>query len=116
MTKHEEKENTNIPEEAPEWISKWASLQMDDFIDINDGEKQIMNLWNQHMLKHNYVADIQMKDACMSFVHSKGCEIISRNLYKNFILHLNCLVDFGILCAVDFYTVVLAVHQTAAKM
>jgi polycomb protein SUZ12 len=116
LTENEEKESANVQETVPEWMHKYVNLQMDDFTDVNDGEKQIMKLWNHHMLEHSYVAEIQMKEACISFVHSKGREIISKNLYRCFILHLNCLFDFDVLCAVDFHTVVLAFHQFAAKM
>lgn len=29
--------------------------QIEDFMDVNEGEKEIMKLWNLHVMKHGYV-------------------------------------------------------------
>jgi polycomb protein SUZ12 len=40
------------------------------------------------------------------FVEEKGFEIIEKNLYKNFVLHLCNLFDFGLLNASAFVEVI----------
>lgn len=72
---------------------------IDDFTDVNEGEKEVMKLWNLHQMKHCFVGDCQMSAACDRFVDEHGIEILQRNLYRNFLLHLNNLFDFGILSA-----------------
>lgn len=29
--------------------------QLDEFTDVNEGEKEVMKLWNLHVMKHGYV-------------------------------------------------------------
>lgn len=29
--------------------------QLDDFTDVNEGEKEVMKLWNLHVMKYGYV-------------------------------------------------------------
>lgn len=36
----------------PEWMRKKTQLMIDDFSDVNEGEKEVMKLWNLHMLKY----------------------------------------------------------------
>ena len=58
-----------------------------------------------------FVGDCQIHLACLMFVEDKGLELIHKNLYKNFILHLNNLYDFGLLNASHFVDVVKKLDQ-----
>ena len=44
-----------------------------------------------------YMADLQIPEACKAFVHDYGAQIVEKNLYRNFLLHLVNLNDFNIL-------------------
>ena len=43
------------------------------------------------------MADLQIPEACKAFVHDYGAQIVEKNLYRNFLLHLVNLNDFNIL-------------------
>ncbi|XP_057370743.1 polycomb protein SUZ12-like [Daphnia carinata] len=84
-------------ETDPEWLRAKTCMMIDEFTDVNEGEKELMKLWNLHVLKHNYVGDCQMGVALQMFLDAHGQELLKRNLYRNFILHLSNLYDFGII-------------------
>jgi hypothetical protein len=44
-----------------------------------------------------YIADLQIPEACKSFVREYGNEIVREKLCRNFLLHLVNLNDFNIL-------------------
>lgn len=46
---------------------------------------------------YSYVGDCQMGLALQMFLDTHGLELLKKNLYRNFILHLNNLYDFGII-------------------
>lgn len=81
-------------------------MMIDDFTDVNEGEKELMKLWNLHVMKHGFVGDCQIPLACTEFVKYRGKEILMRNLYRNFVLHLCSLFDFGLISPVTLYSVV----------
>ena len=44
----------------------------------------------------SFVADCQMALACSLFVAAHGVELLRRNLYRNYVLHLVSLYEFGV--------------------
>lgn len=42
--------------------------QLDEFTDVNEGEKEVMKLWNLHVMKHGYVSKKVMKEQTFWFV------------------------------------------------
>ncbi|XP_028256456.1 polycomb protein suz12-B isoform X2 [Parambassis ranga] len=101
-------------ERDPEWLREKTATQLDEFTDVNEGEKEVMKLWNLHVMKNGYVdsvgsgkqctfikaatfiADNQMNQAIMLFVENRGAHIIRRNLCRNFLLHLVSMHDFNL--------------------
>ncbi|MCI4385316.1 hypothetical protein PGIGA_G00049160 [Pangasianodon gigas] len=55
-----------------------------------------MKLWNLHVMKHGFIADNQMTQACMLFVENYGSIVVEKNLCRNFLLHLVSMHDFGL--------------------
>lgn len=47
-----EEENDSEDEEHIEWLTQFSTKLIDEFIDVDDGEKALMKLWNLHVLKH----------------------------------------------------------------
>lgn len=84
-------------ENDPVWLRLKTQQMIDEFMDVNEGEKEIMKLWNLHVMHHNYVGDCQMPEACKEFIRLHGQIILKRNLKKNLVLHLSNLFDFGLL-------------------
>lgn len=86
----------------PEWLKERTQLMIDEFTDVNEGEKEILKLWNLHMMRnYKYRADNMIRQACLDFVQMEGAKILSKNLTKNFTLHLANLYDFGLIGSMD---------------
>ncbi|XP_035492705.1 polycomb protein suz12-B isoform X2 [Scophthalmus maximus] len=89
-------------ERDPDWLREKTATQLDEFTDVNEGEKEVMKLWNLHVMKHgspninSFIADNQMNQAIMFFVENRGAHIIRRNLCRNFLLHLVSMHDFNL--------------------
>lgn len=81
----------------PEWLKQLTTLLINDFADVNEGEKEFMKLWNLHCLKQNFVADSQIYSACEMFINLNVNTLLKMNLIKNFILHLVNLNDYDLL-------------------
>uniref|UniRef100_A0A8C7CH27 SUZ12 polycomb repressive complex 2 subunit b n=1 Tax=Oncorhynchus kisutch TaxID=8019 RepID=A0A8C7CH27_ONCKI len=81
-------------ERDPEWLREKTATQLDEFTDVNEGEKEVMKLWNLHVM--NFIADNQMNQASMQFVEKCGAYIARRNLCRNFLLHLVSMHDFNL--------------------
>lgn len=88
---------------------------IDEFTDVNEGEKELMKLWNLHVMKHGYVGDCQLPLACEMFLDTNGQEIIRRNIYRNFILHMCSLFDYGLVSPETVYKVVQKLQGILSK-
>ncbi|XP_055372011.1 polycomb protein Su(z)12, partial [Condylostylus longicornis] len=84
-------------ESDPLWLRQKTMQMIDEFSDVNEGEKELMKMWNLHVMRHGYVGDCQLSIACDMFLESKGKEIIRKNLFRNFLLHLTSLFDYGLI-------------------
>ncbi|XP_030760874.1 polycomb protein suz12 [Sitophilus oryzae] len=102
-------------ENDPEWIQNKTMMMIDEFTDVNEGEKELMKLWNLHVMKHGFVGDCQIPLACQMFVQQKGEELLLKNLYRNFVLHLTSLFDFGLISAVCLYTTLQKLQQLVGE-
>nr|XP_021332566.1 polycomb protein suz12-B isoform X2 [Danio rerio] len=92
----QEMEVDSEDERDPEWLQEKTTTQIEEFTDVNEGEKEVMKLWNLHVMKNGFIADNQMSQASMLFVEICGPHIIRRNLCRNFLLHLVNLHDFNL--------------------
>lgn len=41
-------------ERDPKWLRQKTAMMIDDFTDVNEGEKEVIKLWNLHVLKEGY--------------------------------------------------------------
>ncbi|XP_063363645.1 polycomb protein suz12-B [Cydia amplana] len=101
-------------ETDPLWLQQKTMMMIDEFTDVNEGEKELMKMWNLHVMKYNYVGDCQIPLACQMFLQMKGKQLLEKNLYRNFILHMCSLHDFGLLSPVALYQTVQALNQMLA--
>lgn len=88
---------------------------IDEFTDVNEGEKELMKLWNLHVMKHGYVGDCQLPLACEMFLDANGHEIIRKNIYRNFILHMCSLFDYGLVSPETVYKTVQKLQGILSK-
>ena len=82
---------------SPAWLVDLTGDLIEEFTDVNEGEKMLMKMWNIHILKKGYIADHMIVEGCKTFVQDFGNEIISQNLTRNFIIHLNSLIEFQVI-------------------
>ncbi|XP_039755360.1 polycomb protein suz12-B isoform X1 [Pararge aegeria] len=101
-------------ETDPLWLQQKTMMMIDEFTDVNEGEKELMKMWNLHVMKYNYVGDCQIPLACQMFLQMKGKELLEKNLYRNFTLHMCSLHDFGLLSPVALYQTVQMLNQMLA--
>lgn len=85
----------------PEWMKTKMTRLIDEFIDVNDGEKEIMKLWNLHIMKYQYISNGQIFAAVLDFIEKSGELILRKNLYRNLLLHICNLNDFGLLTTIQ---------------
>jgi hypothetical protein len=74
---------------------------LDEFDDVNDGEKWMMKLWNQFVAFRPTTRLVHggMFATCQTFIEKHGDDIAAMRLRNNFILHLTNLYNFGLLKA-----------------
>jgi len=107
--------NQDLDEEDrpdPEWLQIKTSKMIDDFTDVNDGEKEFMKIWNHHVQKYTYVGDCQMPQALKMFIEERAHMIVQKGLYRNFILHLVNLSEFGVIGAAHIFTAISKLQST----
>lgn len=80
----------------PLWLQQKTMQMIDEFTDVNEGEKELMKMWNLHVMKHGYVGDCQLPLACDMFLDMRGRDLLQKNLYRNFVLHMCSLFDYGL--------------------
>lgn len=93
-------------ENDPRWLKQKTMMMIDEFTDVNEGEKELMKMWNLHVMRHGFVGDCQTALACEMFVELRGCEMLSKNLYRNFVVHMCSLFDYGLVSSEAFHKVV----------
>ncbi|XP_030591013.1 polycomb protein suz12-B-like isoform X1 [Archocentrus centrarchus] len=93
----QEMEVDSEDERDPDWLKEKTVKQIEDFMDVNEGEKEIMKLWNLHVMKYGFIADNQMNEACLLFAEHHAAFIVKRNLCRNFLLHLISMHDFNLI-------------------
>jgi len=101
--------NTDLDEEDrtdPEWLQIKTSKMIDDFTDVNEGEKDFMKIWNNHVQKYTFVGDCQMPQALTMFIEENGHLLIQKGVYRNFILHLVNLFEFGVVGPAHVFTAI----------
>lgn len=84
-------------ETDPLWLRQKTVNMIDEFTDVNEGEKELMKLWNLHVMKYNFIADCQIPEACYTFVNEHGEAMVKKNLAKNFLIHMVNLFDFSLI-------------------
>ncbi|OON13762.1 hypothetical protein X801_10457 [Opisthorchis viverrini] len=88
-------------EDAPEWLRQHYQRKVEEFTDVNQGEKQLMQLWNALLLSIGpselVVCDSQLANLAACFVQRYASSIHRRHLRNNLILHFANLVDYGLL-------------------
>ncbi|KAL4647993.1 polycomb protein suz12-B-like isoform X2 [Arapaima gigas] len=107
----QEMEVDSEDEQDPEWLREKTLTQIEEFTDVNEGEKEVMKLWNLHVMQHGFIADNQMNQACMLFVEQCGPHIVEKNLSRNFLLHLISMHDFNLVSIATVDKAMVRLHE-----
>nr|CRL92710.1 SU(Z)12 [Drosophila subobscura]SMS16230.1 Polycomb group protein: Suppressor of zeste 12 [Drosophila subobscura] len=102
-------------ESDPLWLRQKTIQMIDEFSDVNEGEKELMKIWNLHVMRHGFVGNCQLPLACEMFLDAKGHEIVRKNLYRNFILHMCSLFDYGLISNEHVYKTVQKLQGLLSK-
>lgn len=105
-------DNDSEGEHDPEWQRAYTHRQINEFSDVNEGEKAMLKLWNLFVMKHNICGDCRVPFACEAFVNVHSQDIWDKKLYRNFLLHLCNLHDFGLLTSSQYHAIVQKLHAT----
>ncbi|CAH8542982.1 unnamed protein product [Heterobilharzia americana] len=88
-------------EDAPVWLRQHYQRKIEEFTDVNQGEKQTMQLWNALLLSIHpsglVVSDSQVLTILCQFIHQHSRWIHRRRLRINLLLHLTNLLDYGLI-------------------
>jgi len=87
----------DVSDLQPKWAFQKQCKNIDDFTDLNEGEKQMMKIWSNFVSNMNIVGDCQVPKAIDLFIEKYGLDIMGKNLYRNFVLHLVNLNDFHVI-------------------
>lgn len=99
----------------PEWLQAKTTMMIDEFTDVNEGEKELMKMWNLHIMRNGFVGDCQIPLACTLFIQHKGKELLLKNLYRNFVVHMCSLFDFGLVSAVCLYNTIQKLQELVGQ-
>ncbi|KAL3315893.1 Polycomb protein suz12 [Cichlidogyrus casuarinus] len=85
-----------------EWLRQHYQRKLEEFTDVNAGEKKMMQLWNAYLLGITpdkfVVSDGLIGTVIMpGFVEKYGPYIAKQGLRFNLLLHLTNLVEYGLL-------------------
>ncbi|XP_037834754.1 polycomb protein suz12-like isoform X2 [Kryptolebias marmoratus] len=111
----QEMEEDSEDERDPDWLREKTVKQIEEFTDVNEGEKEIMKLWNLHVMRHGFIADNQMNEACLLFADNHGAAIAQQNLSRNFLLHLISMHDFNLIGTQTVDAAMSRLHNQAAQ-
>lgn len=80
----------------PDWLFGHTKRMIDEFTDVNEGEKALMKLWNLHIMRNSCISDTQIEDESKRFIDQNIGHLVKHSLRRNLLLHFICLVDFGV--------------------
>lgn len=70
---------------------------LEDFTDLDKGEKELMKLWNEFMHSHTVVPEHRMFERCMTFIRTYAVKMKAKNLREELCHHLHNLWDAGMI-------------------
>ena len=102
--------------EAPtDWYQEEAERQIDDFTDVNTGEKLMMKLWNRFARSLPRLGVLHLPAALVTFARQFGPTLLRNNLYRNFLLHLAALESQEVISGAAMLQALVHLQQSAAQ-
>lgn len=99
--------DNNIPNETNRWLDVVQHLKLSSRSWLAEGEKRVMELWNNYLVEFPCMSDKQLKHSLFHFAEVVGGQVVEREkLYNYFLLHFVNLFDFGLVSLEDVYKAV----------
>jgi len=86
------------------WIVDFTGRKLDDIVDLNSGERTMMDLWNKHVNKYQGRGIRHMDIIVKDFLTERSHTIVELNLYRNFITHMSGLHYINAITSETLYT------------
>ena len=84
-------------EKDPEWFRVSTTRMLDEFDDVNEGEKDLMTMWNYFLMKNECIADSELINTLKLFIDQEYDYLVKLNLMNNFLLHLANLCEYDLI-------------------
>jgi len=85
-------------------VKDYCDKLLNDFSDVNNGERKIMNMWNNYIMYIMGRSFVHLPKLLEDFIRDKGHDIVDNHLFRNATLMIDSFQDSGILDPVDSYT------------
>jgi len=79
------------------WTFSCNKNRLEDFVDVNDAEKTLMNMWNVHADKYQGRGVRHLEKMLKDFVTDRFHSPVEHNLYKNFVCHISGMLQAGLI-------------------
>ena len=79
------------------WLSLYTRKLLDDITDVNQAEKTLMTMWNEHVVKYDGMGKVNLRRLLWEFVDFHFHIISDLNLYCNFICHMTAMQQIGLI-------------------
>jgi hypothetical protein len=81
----------------PEWHRISIVRMLEDFDDVNEGEKDFMSIWNYFLMRHECIADGELMNSLKKFIEIEYTSLFKFNIVNNFLLHLANLCEYNLI-------------------
>jgi len=97
------------------WEKEHMMLRLADIVDLNNGERALMAVWNSFLSNHSGRALRHMDKLTHQFVREKGWELVELGLYRNCVLHLTALQNEGLITGDTVLNCIITFQETARE-
>jgi polycomb protein SUZ12 len=110
-------EDSEVEETDFDIILETRTALLNQFDDVNDGEKWMMKLWNEFVTQRPGIPLVHkcVYDAAKDFTGEYAAEISAMKLRRNYVLHLTNLHNFGLLSPEQLRDVIAIFNATSAE-
>jgi len=99
-----------------EGVREMMDRDLADIVDINEGERKFMIMWNKFRRAHLWATGFKNLEAlCHLFIKDHGEEVIEKKVYRNFIIFLNTLSIDELISQTCSFTLIHEMQQCVSQ-
>jgi len=96
-------------------IREMNKRKLNDILDLNEGEKEMMNMWNEFIHDIHGRCLLHVNAIVNSFIEQRAHVIFQRNLYRNFVVLLSSMADSSLIDTESCYQFILKTQGLLAS-